>query len=328
MMVSKVRSYYNRTRFWDAKPVEEIVSFLREIYRISYSSTVKDDCVSLGKELKQEITYLAPEKVKQQSHSIRKEVELFCERPDETRWSLLLLKNCVPHLIKIKSVLGRDNPYYMRVSTQIADNALYACQKELASAKRKYENPQNDPQAAKEHLKKTLQLAAQLCVNLKQLNLEAQFSNGKLEKFSKDLDTYLSKHKDIVIERPAASISLSEDEVYAACNDYASLLKYIRSYPNAAHFGEAMQRIWEIEDEAYPRRETSDSAYIKALLAYKRDFPNSHNEEKLLATLNKMLLGATMGTVYDYRTMLQLWPNHPKADLIKARLGSRIVQAV
>jgi len=321
VMVDQVKFYYEDTRFWDAKPVEDIILFLKEINKISYSSTVKEECESLEKELTQEIPYLAPKQVKRQSQAIRGEVELFCERPDETRWSLHLLNKCVPHLIKIKSVLGSDNPYYKRISTQIADNALYVCQNDLASAKRKYGSLYNDPQAAKENLRKTLQLALQLCENLKQLNLEAQFANGKLENFSQDIDAYLSNHEDIVIERPVATISLqTEEEMYAACSDYASLMKYIRAYPNAAHFGEAMQRIWQIEDKAYPRRGSSGSAYIKALLAYKKNFPNSHNDKKLLAELNAMLLGSTMGTVYDYRAMLQLWPNHPKAYAIKTRL--------
>jgi len=321
MMLVKVKQYYNNTRFWDAKPVENIVSLLREIYKISYSSKVKDDCTEFGKKLKQEIAYLAPEEVKSQSLSIRKEIEDFCRKPDEARWSLQLLKNCVPHLIQIKAALGNNNPYYIRISTQIADNALYACQNDLESAKRKYENPRNDVSVAKLNFANKLRLASQLCVNLEQLNLETRFVDDKLKRFNENIKEYLSENDDIEIEIPMASISLvTEDDVYAECNDYASLLDYTRNYPNGSHFGEAMQRLWEIEDDAFPKIGTSFSEYRKALLSYKRKFPNSHNEDKVLDTLNRMLLGTTIGTVYEYRSMLQLWPDHPSAALIKERI--------
>ena len=123
-VLAACKKYYNDTRFWEAKPVEKLLELLREVYRLSYSSKVKDECTDFGKEVKKELQFLAPPQVSTFSTTIRKEIETFCNKPNETRWSLQLLRNCVSPLIEIKTILGADNPYYKRISTQIADNAL------------------------------------------------------------------------------------------------------------------------------------------------------------------------------------------------------------
>ena len=123
------------------KPAEKLLDLLREVYQLSYSSKVKDECTTFGKEVKKNLQFLAPPQVSTFSTTIRKEIETFCNKPNETRWSLRLLRNCVSPLIEIKTILGTDNPYYRRISTQIADNALYASEIEIDSAERKLNNP-------------------------------------------------------------------------------------------------------------------------------------------------------------------------------------------
>lgn len=317
-VLAACKKYYNDTRFWEAKPVEKLLELLREVYRLSYSSKVKDECTAFGKEVKKELQFLAPPQVSTFSTTIRKEIETFCNKPNETRWSLQLLRNCVSPLIEIKTILGADNPYYKRISTQIADNALYASEYEIDSAERKLNNPRNDKVLALSNFINALGQATQLCVDINVLDIEDDFRTTKVVKFKDKIDNCTERNK-VKVGDTKPSISLeSHDDIYQSCNDYKSLMDFTLSYPDSPHFKEAIQRIWKIEDDEYPK---GYSLTAKALLAYKEKYPNSHNDQKILDSLDRMLLGrGTLGTVYDYRTMLRLWPSHPKKSVILGRL--------
>lgn len=319
--LSASKKYYENNRFWDASPIESLLDKLREIYKISYSSKTKEECTEFGKKVKNELPYLAPSDVKSSSATIRKEVEYFCTKPNETRWALQLLKNCIPALVEIKSVLGTNNLYYRRISTQIADNSIYASTSEIDSAVRKYNNPDNNYLIAKANLSQVLSQAAKLHINLTQLDLERDFIDNKLNKFNEKINS-CSKRYGIIVETPIPNISLeTEDDTYNQCNDYLSLVEYVQSHPDSPRIQEAIQRIWKMEDAGFPQLGTSMPAYCKALLAYKEKYPNSHNEQKLIKEIDEALLGrAAMGTVSDYRAMLRLWPNHPKRAIILGRL--------
>ena len=317
-VLAACKKYYKDTRFWEAKPVEKLLELLREVYRLSYSSKVKDECTAFGKEVKKDLQFLAPPHVSTFSTTIRKEIEAFCNKPNETRWSLQLLRNCVSALIEIKTILGADNPYYRRISTQIADNALYASEAEIDSAERKLNNPRNEKVLALANLINALGQAAQLCVDISVLDIEDDFRTIKVAKFKDKIDNCTERNK-VKVGNTKPSISLeSHDDIYQSCNDYNSLVDFTLSYPDSPHFKEAIQRIWKIEDDEYPK---NYSLTAKALLAYKEKFPNSHNDQKILDSLDRMLLGrGSLGTVYDYRTMLRLWPDHPRKAVVLGRL--------
>ena len=317
-VLAACKRYYKDTRFWEAKPVERLLELLREIYRLSYSSKVKDECTTFGKEVKKELQFLAPSQVSTFSTTIRKEIETFCSKPNETRWSLQLLRNCVSPLIEIKTILGADDPYYRRISTQIADNALYASEAEIDSAERKLNNPRNDKVIALANLINALGQATQLCIDISVLDIEDDFRTAKVVKFKDKIDNCTERNK-VKVGATKPSISLeSHDDIYQSCNDYNSLVDFTLSYPDSPHFKEAIQRIWKIEDDEYPK---DYSLTAKALLAYKEKYPNSHNDQKILDSLDRMLLGrGTLGTVYDYRTILRLWPDHPKKSVVLGRL--------
>ena len=317
-VLAACKKYYKDTRFWEAKPVEKFLELLREVYRLSYSSKVKDECTTFGKEVKKELQYLAPPQVSMFATTIRKEIEAFCSKPNETRWSIQLLRNCVSSLIEIKTILGADNPYYKRISTQIADNALYASEAEIDSAERKLNNPRNDKVLALANLINALGQATQLCVDLSVLDLEDDFRSTKIAHFREKINNCTERNK-VKVGDTKPSISLeSHDDIYQSCNDYKSLVDFTLSYPDSPHFKDAIQRIWKIEDDEYPK---DNSLTAKALLAYKEKFPNSHNDQKIIDSLDRILLGrGTLGTVYDYRTMLRLWPDHPKKSVVLGRL--------
>ena len=314
--------YYESSDFWEAKSVEQVLDLLRDVYRISFSSGVKERCSTFGKNLKKQIKFLAPEQVRAEAQYIHEQIEDFCRKEDYTYWALVLLKNCVASLLKIRSVLGEDNVYYRRISTKIAEDAVYVCENHL-------DNETNLIQSINENeLKEKCQpgvlvyQAMELYVNLKQIDLEEQFIKNKLTSFKTKIEKFAKQNKLIIYNEGKPTIYFpKEKDPYDDCVDYLSLVLYVNQNPSGKHIKEAQQRIWDIEDKAFPHLGTSFSAYIKSLFEYKKKYPKSHKDHEVMEELNSMLLGTSiLGTVPQYKLLLELWPEHPKKAIILGRI--------
>lgn len=323
-ILAACKRYYTSTRFWEQKPVETLIVLLREVYRLSYDSKVKEYCTEFGKSIKTDLKYLAPQELVEQSTKIRKEVEFFCTKPCETKWSELLLEHCVDALKTIKEKAGATSPYYLRVSSQIADNAIYACDCEIEDVLLQYNNPNTERASAFANIMGVLKQSAQLCLNLAQLKLEADVTT-KLNKLKSRVEEFSKTHSEFKLSFPLPTISLvTEGDIYALCSDYQSLIDFTKKYPHSSYCKEAISRIWKIEDEAYPQMGTSITDYRKLFIAYKEKYPESHNEARLLADVERLLLGHATLPSDEYRKILQLWPNHPKKYLILSRLDTAV----
>lgn len=319
-VINKVQAIYNTTRYWDAKPVEDIISFIKEILAISYSSNVKNKGLRFLEILEKDIKTHAPKELSAQSEGIRKAIENFCTKPDEISYSQALLIECAPHLAIIKSSLGAENEYYTAISTRIADNALYACEDEFNAVNKTYEK--GNSLFAEDEYTSFLEAAWQLCVDIDSLDLHEDFRQKKLRPVAKKLKDAISKFPSLAGKSFKPSFTLkTEKEIFENLNDYQSLAKFISENPSSPYIAEAKKRLSAIEDKSFPQLGTSIPAYIKALFAYKEAYPNSHNENRLLNELNNFLLGRQyLGSIDEYNRMLYLWPNHPRANLIKGRI--------
>jgi len=78
----------------------------------------------------------APTEVFQEDLEIKKELSKFCSLPDKISYSIDLLKNTSSYLISIKEKLGVENSYYLKISTQVAGNALHNLIEEVNAAQK------------------------------------------------------------------------------------------------------------------------------------------------------------------------------------------------
>ena len=75
--------------------------------------------------LKNFIDNLPPENVVDEYLAIIEELKIFCKLPVRISHSVALLNKTKAHLESIKVKLGATNPYYLKISTQVVDKALY-----------------------------------------------------------------------------------------------------------------------------------------------------------------------------------------------------------
>ncbi len=84
----------------------------------------KDRCKENVDILKKIIASLPPSEVFAEDKAIKDELSKFVSLPNKICHAVTLLNNTKPILNSIKSKLGNDNQYYLRISTLIVNNAL------------------------------------------------------------------------------------------------------------------------------------------------------------------------------------------------------------
>ncbi|MCC8119645.1 MAG: hypothetical protein LIP09_12990 [Bacteroidales bacterium] len=312
------KEIYDRAKYWEASKLMDMIMFINEEVRSLACSYSTLNTIDTSLEvLNDQIPYLAPEECKDEALKIRKLIEEFCEEQDLVRFSLSLIKQCVAPLIRIKDILGEDNIYYRHISTKIADNAIYSAEIDLASAEEMYYNPDNDKQLAKVHLRATICQSILLIRNIEQYNLADKFLQGKFLSFKTHI-MGMTKKYGIDANRIQPDISLIPEEIeFMACGDnYDKLQEFINTHPDGKFHEQAKAKVHSIEDAAWPTEIT-----IPNLFEYKRKFPNSHNDNKIIMLLNRLIWNSNNGnSIPNFQTLLQLFPNHPHKQKILLRI--------
>lgn len=300
-LLRESRKYYAIAKYENEQSVLPTMQIVKHALSFASNSETVDDINKYLKELQEDARQLPPKEVSQEVKVIKQEIRSYCQKPDKIRWSLTLVRNCVPSLLAIKKTLGKDNNYYILISTKVADNAIYNIDPEVDFS----EKTKNRGQESHNEYINVLKQAWKLLLDINKLDISDEFKNGKLNDNEENIRKRL-QNEHVFYDDVQADISLeTEDDAYLRCNDYKSLVEFCRLYPDSAHFREAMSRAWKIEDDAYP-----SVVSAKALLRYKELYPHSHNDNKVQDALIKLLFNS-YGTISDYRTFLRLYPGHP-----------------
>ncbi len=115
--------YYNDSTAQDAARKAMVLQSYAQ--SVVVGKMAKDRCKENVDILKNIIANLPPSEVFAEDRAIKEELRKFCNLPDKICHAVTLLNNTKPHLQKIESKLGSTNSYYLKVSTQVVDNALH-----------------------------------------------------------------------------------------------------------------------------------------------------------------------------------------------------------
>ena len=129
--------YYNNSENADAAhKAIELQSYAQSVV---VGQMAKDRCKQNTDILKKIIAELPPMEVLEEDRAIRKELERFCNLPDEVQYAIELLRNTLPHFRIIRKQLGRNNTYYLKLSTKIVGNALHNVIEEINTTQKEVE---------------------------------------------------------------------------------------------------------------------------------------------------------------------------------------------
>lgn len=134
-------AYYNNSDEPDAAVKANNAMVLQKYAQsIVVGQMAKDRCKENVDILQKTIDNLPPSDVYEEDKAIREELRKYCQLPDKICHAITLLNNTKPYLQEIKRKLGANNDYYLRISTEVVDNALYNLIEEVNAAQKQSTN--------------------------------------------------------------------------------------------------------------------------------------------------------------------------------------------
>lgn len=115
--------YYNDSD--DDDCATKAMKLQKYAYSIAVGSMARQRCKENVDILQKIIDELPPLPVMEQYKSIQEELRKYCQLPDKICHAVTLLNSTKPHLDKMKSIIGSFNSTYVKLSTQVVDNALH-----------------------------------------------------------------------------------------------------------------------------------------------------------------------------------------------------------
>ena len=139
--------YYNDSEEPDA--ARKAMVLQRYAKSIVVGQMAKDRCKENVDILQKIIDNLPPSEVFAEDRAIKEELRKYCQLPDRICHAVTLLKNTRPYLLSIKQMMGADNAYYLKITTQVIGNALHNIIEEVNEAQ-KYDPAEERRRTAKE----------------------------------------------------------------------------------------------------------------------------------------------------------------------------------
>lgn len=116
-------NYFNKSDESDAPNKAMVLQSCAQ--NIVVGQTAKDRCKENVQILKKIIAEMPPKEIIEDDKAIKQELSHYCVLPDKICYAITLLNKTKPHLTKIKSVLGVNDSYYLKISTLVVENALH-----------------------------------------------------------------------------------------------------------------------------------------------------------------------------------------------------------
>ena len=180
----------------------------------SYAQTVvvgkmaKDRCKVNLDILQKIIDNLPPEEVLVEDKAIKEELRKFCQLPDKICHAVTLLNGAKPHLQSIKAKIGANNPFYLKLSTQVVGNALHNIIEEVNAVQQDTGYGLHIDPLAYTQVKSTLKAAWEATKIMDTFDMESEFKTNRYNQnrsILKDMCEQLGISTSALPPRPAAS---------------------------------------------------------------------------------------------------------------------------
>ena len=126
--------YFNGSEEADA--AHKAMVLQRYAMEIVVGKMAKDRCKENVDILQKIINNLPPMVVFADDKAIKEELRKFCRLPKKISHAVTLLNNTKSHLQSMKSKLGANSSYYLKISTQVVGNALHNIIEEVNAAQK------------------------------------------------------------------------------------------------------------------------------------------------------------------------------------------------
>lgn len=254
---------------------------------IVVSKIAKERCKEYVHILEDIISKLPPLEVMINHKNIQLALVKFAMQPELIKYSIQLIKDCEFNIVAIKEKLGKDNQYYLTISTTIVDAALGKLIKEVNEAQQKDFDT----------LKLALISAWRAQLYMDKFDLETTYKNGRFKECRSALRNIIRNCKGFEDSRNSymyeygcgwcnnldvSDVDLrTDDENFASCQTLDSYKLYLQKFPAGKHTLEAKSKIVELRYK--------DCKTLADYQKFLHDYPNSRYRLNVLATIDKLL---------------------------------------
>lgn len=276
--------YYNESDELDV--ARKAIKLQKYAESIVVSKIAKERCKENVHILEDIISKLPPLEVMINHKNIQLALVKFAMQPELIKYSIQLIKDCESNIVAIKEKLGKDNQYYLTISTTIVNAALGKLIKEVNEAQQKDFDT----------LKLALISAWRAQLYMDKFDLETTYKNGRFKECRSALRNIIRNCKGFEDSRNSymyeygcgwcnnldvSDVDLrTDDENFTSCRTLVSYKAYLQKFPAGKHILEATSKIIEL---SYKKCKTL-SDYQKFL----KDYPNSAYQSMALATVDKL----------------------------------------
>lgn len=173
--------YYNDIKSDNA--VHKAMELLLYAQSVVVGSMARSRCKENMNVLRRIIDELPPAEVSEEDKEIKKELGIFRQSHKGMYEAKILLEKTKPHLDVIKKELGAENAYYLKLSTQVINNALNCLIEKVNEAQSTIHTIIfDDADAARskiENLKKVLTAAWPIIVLMDKFDMEPDFKKNR-----------------------------------------------------------------------------------------------------------------------------------------------------
>lgn len=127
-------NYYNDSEELEA--AHKAMPLQEYALSIAVGQIAKERCLENYDILKKTISNLPPKEILSEVAEITKELNAYCKLPDKISHAITLLKKTKAYFDRIKLRVGAHNQYYLKLSTQVVDNALHNVIEEVNAAQK------------------------------------------------------------------------------------------------------------------------------------------------------------------------------------------------
>ena len=276
--------YYNDSEESDA--AIKAMSLQKYALSIVVGQAAKDRCRENVATLQKIIDNLPPLEVLAEDKAIKASLAVFAIQPELISNSIQLIKDCAPHIVRIKEKIGTAHPYYIKISTTIVNNALGNVIAEVNEAQKSDFST----------LKTTLISAWRAQLYMDKFDLEPEYKEGRYKECRETLHEIISKCKgfdDYLLpilyqygcgwcnNLDVSDVDLrTEDEYYQSCNSLFSYKSYIERHPYGKYVARAKLKIEKLTFQV--ARTTSD------FQKFINEYPNSKLVTKAKEELSRL----------------------------------------
>lgn len=296
--------YYNESTDDDA--AYKALKLQKYAQAIVIGKMAKDRCEENVHILEGIISKLPPIEVMPEHKAIQSFLKTFAINPELIRYSIKLIKDCVPYIVSIKEKLGVDHQYYRKISTTIVNNALENVISEVNEAQSK----------DFETLKNVLIEAWRVQLYMDKFDLEPEFKEGRFKQSREALYGIIEKCKGFeegllsfmykygcgwCNNIDVTDVDLrTDDEFYASCTNLESYRAYIRNFPLGKHVSEAKKRLEVL---------TYQNAHnVEALNNFIKQYPQSQYVPKAKSQIIELRFKGCK-SVSDFQAFINEFPS-------------------